>query len=105
MRYLLFALVPIMILHAKELNPNEVFSTYQYHHSTLSQLQQKRVLAKMATLKPEKAQHIATQSCKSNIRQSKLIRHGKRLFYAIKTENCSIKIDALDGSIISKKEY
>jgi uncharacterized membrane protein YkoI len=105
MRYLLFALVPVVLLHAQELTPSQVSSMYMYDYSTSAQIKHKRMLAKMATLQPSEAHDIAMQHCQGDVQNIKLIRHAKRLFYAMQIEKCSIRIDALDGSIISKKAY
>jgi len=103
MKHLLLILVLLGTLQAQELTPSQVVSTYSYKHSVSSKIKQKRLLQKMATVKKEKAQETAKAKCGSEVKLTKLIRHGNRLFYAMRTASCSIKIDALDGSIISKK--
>ncbi len=103
MKYLLLTSLILFSLQAKELTPSQVVSTYNYNHKTSTKIKQKKVLQKLAVIKKDEATKLAYASCNSKIEFSKLLRHNKRLFYAIKTNNCSIKIDALDGSIISKK--
>ena len=103
MKYLLLTLVLLGTLPAQDLTHSEVASTYNYNHSAYAKIKYKRLLKRMATIKKEKAQAMAKKKCGSEVKLTQLIRHGNRLFYAIRTASCSIRIDALDGSIISKK--
>ena len=103
MKHLLLTLVLLGTLQAQDLTPSQVASTYNYKHSASSKIKQKRLLQKMTTVKKEKAKETVKKKCGSDIKLTKLTRHGNRLFYAMRTDSCSIKIDALDGSIISKK--
>ena len=104
MKYILLTLILWGTLQAQDLTPSEVASTYNYKHSASAKIKHKRLLQKMATVKKDKAQELALKNCGGEVELTKLIRHRKRLFYAIKTDDCSIKIDALDGSIISQKK-
>lgn len=104
MKHLFLGLfVLVGAVQAQELTPSQVASTYNYNNSPSAKIKHKRLLKKMATVKEEEATNIAKESCESEVSLSKLTRHGKRLFYAMKTETCSIKIDALDGSIMTRK--
>ncbi|NEW60593.1 hypothetical protein GSY74_04790 [Sulfurovum sp. bin170] len=103
MKHLLLTLVLLGTLQAQDLTPNQIVSTYNYNHSASAKIKQKRLLQRMATVKKEKAQEMAKEKCGAKVELTKLTRHGNRLFYAMRTDSCSIKIDALDGSIISQK--
>ena len=102
MKYLLLTLVLFGTLQAQDLTPSEVFKTYNYNHGISAKIKHKRLLQKMAIVKKDKAYKIAESSCESEVIFSKLSVHNRRLFYSVKTASCSIKIDALDASIISK---
>ena len=103
MKYLLLTIALLGTVQAQELTANQVVSTYNYKHSISAKIKHQRLLQTMATIKKDKAQKMATKSCGDEVELTKLTRHGNRLFYAMSTSSCSIKIDALDGSIISKK--
>lgn len=103
MKYLIFIGVLFGMLHAQELTPDQIVATHSYNHKPSVELKQRRLLQKMANLNKEEAHALAVKLCKSKVALSKLTRHGKRLFYAIRTHTCSLKIDALDGSVLSRK--
>lgn len=103
MKYLILITVLLGTLQAQELTASQVASTYTYNHKLSMKVKYRRLLQNMANLNKEKAQDIAVKSCDATIKNSRLMRHGKRLFYAIRTQKCLIKIDALDGSTMSKK--
>jgi uncharacterized membrane protein YkoI len=90
-------------LQAQELSTEQVSKLHNYNHSISGKLRYKRALQKMATISLEKAQTITNSETNESIEQSKLKQHGTRLFYSIQTANHALKIDALDGSIISKE--
>ena len=90
-------------LQAQELSTEQVSKLLNYNHSISGKLRYKRALQKMATISLEKAQTITNSETNESIEQSKLKRHSTRLFYSIQTANHALKIDALDGSIISKE--
>ncbi|MBU1668938.1 hypothetical protein KKC13_11015 [bacterium] len=103
MKYLVLACVLFGALHAQELTPEQVASTHTYNHKLSMKVKYRRLLQNMANVNEEEAQEIASKSCDAAIKNTRLMRHGKRLFYAIRTQKCLIKVDALDGSTMSKK--
>ena len=103
MKYLLLALMVGAMAEAQELTPRQIASTYTYSQKLSLKVQHRRLLQKMAIFKQEEAYRIADKHCSSMVKKSHLMRHGKRLFYTMETSNCLIKIDALDGSIMSKE--
>ena len=103
MKYLLLTLILWGTLNAQDLTPSQIMSTYNYNHSLSAKIKHKQLLQRMATVKKEEAKTIAKEECGDEVEFSKLKRHGNRLFYAMRTDTCSIKVDALDGSIMSKE--
>ena len=104
MKHLFLGLfVLVGAVQAQELTPSQIASTHSYNHKSSMKVKYRRLLQKMATINKEEAHAIAHKNCPSSIENSRLIRHGKRLFYAVRTQNCLIKVDALDGSVMSKK--
>lgn len=103
MKFLLLITLFLGLIHAQELTPSQVQETLKYNHKPSQKVQYRRLLQGMAELTKEEAESIAAQKCDASVKQSRLMRHGKHLFYAIKTTKCLIKVDALDGSIMTKK--
>ena len=103
MKYLILITVLIGTLQAQELTASQIASTHTYNHKLSMKVKYRRLLQKMANINEEKAQEIASKSCDSAIKNTRLMRQGKRLFYAIRTQKSLIKVDALDGSTMSKK--
>lgn len=104
MRYLFVLFISLGLLNAQELTPSQSARLQNYNHSLSGKLRHKRLMQSMVEVSREEAQKTAKESCKAKeIKTLKLSMHNKRLFYRIKTENCSIKIDALDGTVMEKK--
>jgi len=90
-------------LHAEDLSSEQIAKLLNYKHSLLGKLQHKRALKKMANISEEQAKEITKNETNESVEESKLKRHSTRLFYTIQTANHALRIDALDGSIISKE--
>ncbi|HHH19665.1 MAG TPA: hypothetical protein ENK86_04065 [Campylobacterales bacterium] len=104
MKKIAFILIlAFLSLQAQELTTEQLMQTYSYNHKSSLKLKHQRTLQKLAQVSQEAAYTLAQKECQGEVDTSKLMRHNKRLFYSIAMGNCSIKIDALDGSIMSKE--
>jgi len=90
-------------IQAEELTTQEVAQTLNYRHSALGEKRHQRTLKRLAKISTTQAAQISQEQCQSEIRQSRLIRHGNRLYYHINTSTCYLRLDALDGTIINKE--
>lgn len=99
-------LIPLLwgVLEAQELTPSQMKKTTIHNHSLLSKIKYQRLLRSVATLNKEDAHAIAKKASKEEVAYSQLKKHSRRLFYVVSTKSYKIKIDALDGSIMSKEE-
>ena len=85
---------------AQELTPSQASKLRNYNHSLLGKIRYKRLLQSTAQISKDKAFEIAKEVCKSEVYFSKLQVRLNRLFYILKTNKGSVKIDALDGQIM-----
>jgi len=99
-KYILILLTGAVLLPAQPLTIEQMATLQNYSHSLSGKLRYKKRLKKIANLDKREAFKRAKAVCKEDIQQSKLMKHSDRIFYKISTETCSIRIDALDGSII-----
>jgi len=102
-----FILIPallITVLSAQELTPEQLEKTESYNHKPSVQMKIKRNLQKIANISKEEAYTLAKSECLGEVLNSKLMRHNKRLFYAIAMDKCRIRVDALDGSVMCKEK-
>ncbi len=103
MKNLLLITVLLGSIEAQELTIEQVSKLRNYNHSMSGKFRHKRALIRMANISKEKSQEITQNETNESVKYSKLRDHNRRLFYSIQTSSYRIKIDALDGSIISKE--
>ena len=85
---------------AQKLTPSEASKLQNYNHSLSGKIRFKRLLQRTAKISKDKALAMAEEECKSEVYFSKLQVKSNRLFYTLKTDNGTLKIDALDGQIM-----
>jgi len=107
MKYFMLISMASGLIFAQPLSIEQMSKLRNYNHTFSGKLRHKRALQKIATVKEEEAKEIALNACnqeKKSIESIKLAHHSDRIFYRISMDGCKLKIDALDGSIISKEE-
>ena len=103
MKKLLSITLLLSLLQAQELTPSQISKIGNYSHSISGKLHYQQRLKKIATIKQRQAYAIAHSFCRGKITSSKIKYHASRIFYVVSTQNCMVKIDALDGSIMERK--
>ena len=73
-----------------------------YNHKPSVVLQDTLKLKKLVKISSSKAKDIASKVCNEPVLYQKLTHKGQLLFYLNRTEECTVKVNALDGTIISK---
>ncbi len=75
-----------------------------YSHRTSVKMQHKRKLERLAIVKKKEAKEIAQKVCQEPITSIYLDHKGQLLFYKVSGRDCYVKINALDGTILSKRD-
>ena len=99
----LLLVVALGTLYAQELTVSQLSKTRNYNHSFSGKIRYQRRLKKMTKITKEEAKKIAKEHCKEELHFSKLAVRHKRLFYKFNSDECQVKIDALDGSVVESK--
>jgi len=73
-----------------------------YNHTPSVKQQHKLKLKRLAKISSIEAKKITIKICNEPVVYQKLTHKGQLLFYLNITKHCAIKINALDGTIISK---
>jgi uncharacterized membrane protein YkoI len=102
MQKILLTLALLGVSNAQTLTLSEVSKLRNYGHSISAKMRYKRLLQKTAIIKKDEAYTLAEKVCQSDVSSAKLLVHANRLFYLLKTEKGTVKIDALDAEIIEK---
>jgi uncharacterized membrane protein YkoI len=84
------------------LTPMEHNSIHGYNHRPMVKIQKKRNMHKLHKVE-EEAIKIAKEQTKEDVQEIKLTHIGNIMFYKVQTQSYSIKINAMDGSVIDKK--
>lgn len=104
MRHILITVLLLGTLHSEELTIEQIAKARNFNHSLSGKLRHKRLLKKMAKVSEKEAVEMAKKSCATKeVEFTKLSIRGARLFYLIETQKCTLKIDALDGSLMEKE--
>lgn len=74
-----------------------------YNHRPSVKMQHKLKLKRLAKITKLEAKKITQKSCDEAVVYQRLTHKGQLLFYINMTKHCAVKINALDGSIISKE--
>lgn len=74
-----------------------------YNHKLSLKLKKQRLLRQLAEVTSKEARKMAAAYCHGDVISHRLTHKGQLLFYRSSTKNCEIDINALDGSVISKK--
>ncbi len=107
MKIPLFILLLSLFTVANESNPLLVDSNINlqnYNHKPSLTLKHRYKLKRLARISPIKAKEITAQACKEPVVYQRLTHKGQLLFYMSVTNTCALKINALDGTIISKAQ-
>jgi hypothetical protein len=102
MQKLLLIIAILGTIEGKELTIEQVSKLRSYNHSISGKMRHKRLLQRTAVVTQDRAYALAQKECCSEVSFGKLRVHSNRLFYWIKTDNGSIKIDALDAQIMER---
>jgi hypothetical protein len=73
-----------------------------YNHKPSVKLQHKLKLKRLAKISSTEAKEITSKICNEPVVYQKLSHKGQLLFYLNITKHCAVKVNALDGTIISK---
>ena len=88
---------------AEQLKVDNSIRLKSFNHRMSVRLQHRQKLRKLAKIRPKEAERIAKEACGAEkIRSNKLMHKGQLLYYRIDTGRCLVKINALDGVVISK---
>lgn len=107
MKIPLFVLILSLFTVANESKPLLVDSSINlqnYNHKPSLTLKHRYKLKRLARISPTKAKEITAQACKEPVVYQRLTHKAQLLFYMSVTNTCALKINALDGTIISKAQ-
>lgn len=90
----------VLFANSQELTIEEASKLRSYNHSFSGKAREERAMRRVAKISRDRAYTIAKSVCKQKIYGSRLKMRNNRLFYIVNLKNCSVKVDALDGSII-----
>ena len=106
MKYFTLLLIPLFVFAAEgTLTPMQHNSIHGYNHKPTVKMQKKRNMHKIHKVDEKEVTEIVKNITKEDIKKMKLTHVGRILFYKIQTQNYSIKINAMDGSIIEKIKH
>lgn len=104
MKALLLLIIFMTIIQASDqMMVDSATPLTSYNHRMSVSMKKKSELKRLAKIDKEQAQKIATASCKEPAQSLKLTHQGQLLYYRVYTEHYTVTINALDGSVISKK--
>ncbi len=101
--FLLFIVFTMTIPASEQMMVDSATPLDGYNHRLSVVMKKKNLLKQLAKIDKLQAEKIATASCKEPARSLKLTHQGQLLYYRVSTGNCVVNINALDGSVISKK--
>ena len=101
-KILLTTLLLCASLEAQSLTTEQELRLMNYSHTSSGKLRHQRILKRMTSITQEKAILQVEEMLKEEVLQSRLVHHNRRLFYRLRTVHYHIKVDALDGTIISQ---
>jgi uncharacterized membrane protein YkoI len=103
MKLLITLLLPIVAFASGEkLSPSEHNSIHGYNNRPLIKMAKKRNMHKLHKVDEKQAKKIVKDETKEEVISLKLTHQGRHLIYKAKTQQYSLTINALDGTIISK---
>ena len=103
MKYLTLLITPMFVFaQGQTLTPSEHNSIHGYNHKPIVKMQNKRDMHKLHKVDEEEASKIAREHTKEDVQKIKLTHTGNIMFYNVQTQSFSIKINAVDGSVIDK---
>ena len=106
MKYFTLLLTPLFVFAAEgRLTPMEHNSIHNYNNKAIVKMQKKNNMHKLHKIDEKEASKIVKNITNEGIDNMKLTHRGKVLFYKIQTKSYSIKINAMDGTIIDKTRY
>jgi len=73
-----------------------------YNQRPSVKMMHKLKLKRLAKVSPDEVKKITLKECDEPVVYQKLRHKGQLLFYFVSTKDCTIKINALDGTIIEK---
>jgi uncharacterized membrane protein YkoI len=73
-----------------------------YNHKPSVKLQHKLKLKRLSKITSKKAKEMTAKVCNEPVVYQKLTHKGQLLYYLNITKKCAVKVNALDGTIISK---
>ena len=77
-------------------------SLKNYNHKPSVKLQHKLKLKRLSKITSKMAKDITVKICNEPVVYQKLTHKGQLLYYLNRTKQCVVKVNALDGTIISK---
>ena len=105
MKLFTLLLTPLFVYASQSsLTTSEHNSIHGYNHRPIVKMQKKRNMHKIHKVDEEMAKDIAKKETNEDVTKLKLFHRSKLLIYNIHTKSYTLEINALDGSIISKKK-
>jgi len=101
--FVLLVLCSFMFAEHSQMTPSEHRKVHAINQKPLVQRATRQNMHKIHHIDEKKATEIVKDEFNENIKRMKLHHRGKILFYDILTENYHIKINSLNGEIISSK--
>jgi uncharacterized membrane protein YkoI len=104
MKYLTLLITPLFVFASSgTMSPSEHRSIHGYNKRPIVKMQAKRDMHKLHKVDEEEATKIVKEQTKEDVQKIILTHTGNILFYKVQTQSYSIKINAMDGSVIDKK--
>ena len=105
MRYLILLITPLFIFASEgTLTPSQHNSVHGYNHRPAVKMQKKSNMHKMHKVDEKAAAQIVKEQTQEDVQKIELKHTGRILFYKVHTQSYSIEINAMDASVINKKE-
>ncbi len=101
MKQLFLLLVLTLFVDAEQMSSMEHQSIHSYNHRPNLKNSGEKKAHRLHKIDEKQARAIAQKHCKEKDVKLKLTHSGRTLYYIATTKNCTITIDALDGTVKS----
>ncbi len=98
MKQLFLLLTLTLLVDAEQMSSMEHQSLHSYNHRPNLKKSGKKQAHRLHKIDEKQARMIAQKYCKEKGVKLKLTHRGRTLYYIATTENCTIAINALDGT-------
>jgi len=101
-RILHWTLLPITAVAVQELSLEQTSKLLHYKHSLSGKRHHQRTMRKMAKISPQEVTQKVEAIVKESVVQTVLMYQHRWLFYRVKTATQELRINALDGSVMTQ---